>query len=128
MTARPLLDSDIPALGSFAAASGYPYPDLSTSVHIESIIVIADDQDRPIMACAAERIVQLYLWAAPGTSPAARLHALRLLHDAMSKELKALGYDSAEAFVPPSLAKRFGRRLMRTFQWTPNWPSFSHKT
>ena len=106
-----------------AAASGFPYPDFDSPL-IEDVWVVADEQDRPVMALAAERIVQLYLWAKPGAPPAERLHILRLLDEAVRPALKAYGYSEMNAFIPPELAKRFGRRLQRTFGWRPNWPSW----
>ena len=73
--------------------------------------------------CAAERIVQLYLWVGEG-SPASKLAAMRLLHAAMTPALKAKGYTEANGFLPPELAARFGRRLERSFGWRPNWKSW----
>lgn len=124
MRIRKLQDSDLPALRAMAEASGYPYPDLSNPL-IEAVHVVVDDQDQPIMACAAQRIVELYLFVSPeATHPAAKLHALRLLHDSMAAGLRAKGYGEANAFLPPSLAAQFGRRLERTFGWVRNWASW----
>lgn len=76
------------------------------------------------MACAAERIVQLYLYAGKEGHPAARLHAIRILHEAMRDKLHERCYSEANVFLPPTLAKSFGRRLERTFGWRINWPSW----
>jgi hypothetical protein len=108
-----------------AEASGFPYPELSAA-RIEAVVVVVDEQDRPVMACAAERLVQMYLWCGEFQRPHAKVFALRLLHEAMSEELKSKGYESAEAFLPPSLAKRFARRLEKMFAWRRNWPSWTH--
>ena len=78
------------------------------------------------MACAAERLVQLYLWCGEFERPHAAVYALRLLHEAMAAELQRKGYQSAEAFLPPTLAARFARRLEKTFGWRLNWPSWTH--
>lgn len=126
MTVRSLREADIPGLHAIADASGFPYPDLAAG-RLEAVLVVADDDDRPVMACAAERICQLYLWCGEFQRPHAKVFALRLLHEAMAKALKVKGYDSAEAFLPPSLAARFARRLERTFGWHPNWPSWTHR-
>ncbi len=125
MTVRPLHFSDIPKIREMFDKSGleYQFPDLLTS-KMEAVLVVVDDQDRPLMACAAERILQLYLWSAD-FAPAAKLHGIRLLHEAMAQELRRKGYNSVEAFIPPTMVKSFTRRLERMFQWTRNWPSWS---
>lgn len=125
MKTRRLRESDIPVLRAIAEASGFPYPDLSIAP-MEAIVVVVDDEDRPVMACAAERICQLYLWCGEFDRPHAKLFALRLLHETMAGELRRKGYKSAEAFLPPTLAERFARRLEKTFGWRPNWPSWTH--
>ena len=89
-------------------------------------MVVVDDDDRPIMVCAAKRLVELYLFCGPIERPHAKVHALRLIHEAMGKLLKVRGYASAEAFLPPTLAQKFGRRLQRSFGWVKNWPSWTH--
>lgn len=126
MRTRPLRESDIPLLRAMADASGFPYPDLSAA-RLEAVLVVVDDEDRPVMACAAERLVQMYLWSGTFQRPLAKVFALRLLHEAMSQELRRLGYTSVEAFLPPSLAKRFARRLEKTFGWIRNWPSWTYR-
>lgn len=126
MTVRPLRESDIPVLRAMAESSGFPYPELGAS-RLEAVLVVADDDDRPVMAAAAERLVQMYLWCGNFERPHAKVFALRLLHETMSKELKRKGYDSAEAFIPPSLAHRFAKRLEKTFGWVRNWPSWTHR-
>lgn len=126
MTTRPLRADDIPILRQFYSASGFAYdfPDLS---RMEAVLVVADENDRPIMAVAAEKLVQLYLFIGQEGHPAAKLHGIRLLHSAMSQELIRLGYNGAEAFIPPSIASVFGRRLERTFGWVKNWRSWTIK-
>jgi hypothetical protein len=125
MRTRSLKDSDIPALREMALKSGYPYPELSEA-RLEAVVVVVDDDDQPLMACAAERLVQLYLYCGEFQRPHAKVYALRLLHEAMAGELRRKGYASAEAFIPPALAKRFAKRLEKMFGWRPNWPSWTH--
>ena len=125
MRVRPLRDSDIPILKRLAESSGFEYPTNPSEGNIEAVLVVEDEDATIVMACAAERLVQLYLWADPDRHPAAKLGALRLLHTEMSKVLREKGYHSVEAFLPPSIAKQFGRRLERTFSWVKNWPSWT---
>jgi hypothetical protein len=125
MRTRPLKDSDVPVLRQMYEASGfgYQFPNFDSGM-FEAVVVVADDNDQPIMAAAAERIVQLYLLRGEIAHPAAALHAIRLLHEALRPALKEKGYREAEAFLPPAIAKSFGRRLMRSFGWLKNWPSY----
>ena len=122
MHTRALKQSDIPILRQMAEVSGFPYPD---PLKLEAIRVVVDDEDRPIMAAGAERLIQAYLWCGDFQRPHAKVFALRLLHEDMIARLKAKGYDGIEAFLPPTLAKRFARRLEKTFGWKPNWPSWN---
>jgi len=128
MTTRALRKSDIPALRKMFERSGFEYvfPDL-TGPLMETVVVIADENDQPIAAAAGERIIQLYLWldeTALG-HPAAKMRCIRELHEEMAGKLRKKGYNSAEAFLPPNVAESFGRRLIRSFGWRPNWASFS---
>ena len=124
MTVRQLRLSDIPILQEMAERSGFPYPDLNTEP-LELVHVVVDDEDRPLMACAAKRILELYLWSGEFERPLAKVHALRLLHDTMSQMFRAKGYREANVFLPPVLASRFARRLEKTFGWVKNWPSWA---
>lgn len=128
MNVRPLRATDIPVLRAMAEASGFPYPDLSVSREtLETVLVLADDEDKPIMAAAADRLVQIYLWSGHFERPLAAKRALRLLHDAMGAKLRDLGYDSGLVFLPQSIAERFGRRLQRSFGWVKTWPCWERR-
>lgn len=126
MTIRPYRKEDSLALFAMFKRSKleYSFPDLSGPL-MESVLVITDEQDRPIAGVAAERICQLYLWMDESQHPAAKLRWIRELHEAMAKALKCKGYSEANCFVPPKLEKSFGRRLMKNFGWVSNWPSFA---
>lgn len=120
---RTLQASDIPILGAMADASGFPYPSLNHP-HIEAVLVITDDADKPIMACAAKRLIELYLYVDPACSAAVKMAALNVLHRSMPAELRAKGYNSCEVYVPPHIAGKFGKRLERTWGWVKNWPNW----
>ncbi len=121
MKARPIEPSDIPILKEWAGASGFPY------IEPVNALVITDDDDRPIMACASRPIVELYLWA-DGERPApVKLAALRMLHAELTPTMKQQGFNEVNAFLPPTIAETFGRRLVRSFGWVKNWPSYYKK-
>lgn len=125
MRTRILRSDDIPILREFYTESefAYNFPDLEK---LEAVVVVVDENDRPLMAAAAERLIQLYLFCPQDGHPAAKLHGIRLLHQAMVVKLREKGYNSAEAFLPPSIALRFGRRLERSFGWWRNaWTSWT---
>ena len=121
MKTRPVKPSDIPILKEWAADSGFPY------IEPVNAMVVTDDEDRPIMACASRPIIELYLWADASRTPPLKLHALRMLHDDLAPIMKRQGFDEVNAFLPPTISQTFGRRLTRSFGWVKNWPSFCKK-
>ncbi len=127
MIVRNIVADDIPALRKMYAESGYAYtfPDL-TGPLMETVLVAVDEDDGSILgAIAAERIVQSYLLLDQSTHPAVKLNVIRRFHHELAIQLKAKNYSSLEAFLPPPIAEKFGRRLMRTFGWIKSWPCYS---
>lgn len=125
MTVRPLKASDIPLIEESYRKLGFSYemPDLNGSA-IEYASVVVDSEDQPVMAFAAERILQSYLFPIREMYPAAKLSAVRMLHEAGAIDLRAKGYHELNAFLPPEVEKSFGKRLSRTFGWARNWVSY----
>ncbi len=119
MTCRPLRQSDIPILKRYADASDFPYPDFGDP-HIEAFLVVVDSEDRPIVAVAAKRLVELYGYFDPTCSPSLRMKAIGMLHECMATALRDKGYTIASAGIDPRIAKAFGRRLERSFGWIKN--------
>jgi hypothetical protein len=126
MQIRTLENSDLPILAAMAEKSQFPYPD-PQSPKVEAVFVVTDDDGKPIMACAALAIVELYLFCDDEFDTYEKLHALRLLHEQMGKTLIEKGWCEVNCFIPPQIALRFGRRLERTFAWLKNWPSWYRK-
>ena len=131
MQVRPLRESDIPILQEFARTSGFPYPAFDDP-HIEAVLVVVDSVDRPIVAGAAKGLIELYGYFDPEAPPVLLMRALGALHEGMSETLRAKLYNSAECFVPPSIERTFGGRLMRgirsprfLWKWAKNWHSFT---
>lgn len=123
MTCRPLKPSDIPILKRRAEASGFPYPQFDDPL-IEAFIVVADSDDNPIFALAVKRLIEGYGYFDSSRSAVVQAAALRLAHEQIPKMLRDKMYTSIEVFIPPQIAKRFGRILERTFGWVKNWPSW----
>ncbi len=123
MKTRPMTAEDVPSIENLISASNLPYPSLSSPL-IETVQVVENDNGEIVAAFIAERLVQGYLLMT-SMPPHAKLHAIRMLHEAAPTTLKAKGYNGCEAYIPPSLAVKFGRRLERSFKWTQNWRSWN---
>ncbi len=123
---RAMKPADIPTLRQMYEFSGFAYdfPDLR-GPNMECVLVAVDDNDVPIGAIAAERIVQAYLFLDEVMHPAAKMRIIRQFHEQLAIQLRAKNYHSLEAFLPPPIAESFGKRLMRSFGWVRAWPSFS---
>lgn len=153
MLVRPYTDADLGALRRAHASQGfdYPFPDLRDPIFV-SKLVLEDDAGRVAMASLARLTCEMYLLVDRGalrgdermldsgaecratsrglgqraaTDDGRERYAQMLaLHAACEQDLLAKGLDDANAWLPPSIAKRFGRRLealgwIRDDGWTP---------
>lgn len=144
MLIRDYTESDLDALRAMHASQGldYAFPDLADPIFI-SKLVVEDDSGRPVMASLARLTCEIYLLIDRGSrstialsdrslnsrlggagSPRDRYEWLLTLHAAGERDLLARGLDDAHAWLPPSIARRFGRRLdalgwVRDDSWTP---------
>lgn len=138
MLVREYTESDLDALRAMHASQDfdYPFPDLGDPIYV-SKLVLEDDGGRPVMASLARLTCEMYLLVdrarvaesvpanrARGTKPRQRYEWLLALHAAGERDLLARGLDDAHAWLPPSIARRFGRRLetlgwVRDDAWTP---------
>ncbi|HUJ33266.1 MAG TPA: hypothetical protein VLY23_18435 [Candidatus Acidoferrum sp.] len=102
----------------------YAFPDIADPLFL-SKLVVEDAGGRPVMASLARLTCEVYLLADPKTgSPRERYARLLALHAAGERDLLGRGLDDAHAWLPPSIANRFGRRLavlgwIRDDAWTP---------
>ena len=121
-----MIDSDEPALRQMHERTGFAYkfPDLKGPM-TEAVVVVADENNEPVAAAIAERLVQVSLLLKEGGHPSAKLHFVKILHEGLATELSSRGYHEVNCFLPPEIERSFGRRLMRTFSWVRNWPSFA---
>ena len=126
MLIREYTESDLDALRKMHTAQGfdYPFPDLADPIFV-SKLVLEDADARPVMASLARLTCEIYLLADPTAGqPRERLTRLLALHQAGEADLLARGLDDAHAWLPPRIAKRFGRRLeslgwLRDNSWIP---------
>ncbi len=123
---REYTDSDLNALVAMHRAQGfdYPFPDLRDPIFV-SKLVLTDDAGAPVMAALARLTCEMYLLVDPQAgTPRERYARLLELHRTGAADLRAHGLHDAHAWLPPRIAKRFGRRLqqlgwLRDDAWTP---------
>jgi hypothetical protein len=139
MQIRDYKPSDLPALQSIHQAQrfDYPLPDLGNPLFTTKIILTDSDfaaNENSAPATAAEKIrgaaflrltAEAYLLLDPehGT-PYDRWHALLALHAATEREAWQRGLEDVHAWLPPPIAKKFGKRItqlgwQRDDTWTP---------
>jgi hypothetical protein len=126
MRVRAYSDSDHEALRRMHALQGfdYPFPDIADPIFV-SKLVVENEEGCAVMASLARLTCEMYLLLDPAAgSPQERYGRLLALHNAGERDLLARGLDDAHAWLPPEIAKRFGRRLgalgwIRDDAWTP---------
>jgi len=86
------------------------------------------DSSRVTMAILQRLTAETYLLHDPAAgTPRRRWQSFLALHDAARSAAAARGLDDVQAFLPPSIARAFGRRLTR-LGWTRDpWPCFSRR-
>jgi hypothetical protein len=150
---REYSEDDLNTLRQIHSSQGfdYPFPNLSDPIFVSKLI-LEDDAGRVAMASLARLTCEMYLLVDRGAArkdersadSASETHAGRgkrvrsalgrdaqeryaqmlALHAACEQDLLARGLDDVHAWLPPSVAKRFGRRLealgwIRDDGWTP---------
>jgi hypothetical protein len=83
---------------------------------------------RVMMAILQRLTAETYLLHDPGAgTPRQRWQRFLALHDAARIHAATRGLDDVQAFLPPRIARAFGRRLAR-LGWTRDpWPCFSRR-
>jgi hypothetical protein len=145
---REYTPSDLDALRLMHAAQGfgYPLPDLESPLFLSKLVLEDDGEEggsgrevadhnspsshppRVTMAILQRLTAETYLLHDPGAgTPRQRWQSFLALHDAARAAAAAHGLDDVQAFLPPQIARAFGRRLSR-LGWTRDpWPCFSRR-
>lgn len=126
MLIRGYTPADLDALRRMHARQGFDYafPDIDDPIFL-SKLVVEDEAGRAVMASLARLTCEIYLLADPAAgTPRERLSAIAALDRAGEEDLRSRGLDDAHAWLPPPVARRFGRRLetlgwIRDDAWTP---------
>jgi hypothetical protein len=112
MEVRAYTDADFESLREMHAAQGfgYAFPDFNDPLFLVRSIV--EEDGRPRMAAFLRLTAEAYLLADPREgSPRQRWRWLLVLHEAVRQEAAARGLADVQAFLPPRVARAFGRRL-----------------
>jgi hypothetical protein len=109
--------------GGREVAGGDSLPELSPRRRVSS-----GKSSRVTMAILQRLTAETYLLHDPAAgTPRQRWQNFLALHDAALRDGAARGLDDAQAFLPPQIARSFGRRLAR-LGWTRDpWPCFSRR-
>ncbi|HVB99007.1 MAG TPA: hypothetical protein VNJ12_06700 [Candidatus Dormibacteraeota bacterium] len=126
MKIREYRAEDLDHLRQMHARQGfrYPMPDVEDSSFLVRA-VLEDDDGVPVMAALARLTSEVYLLADPeAATPRERFRRLLALHDAARREGWRRGLDDAHCWLPPRIAKGFGRRLGRLGWREPAWACY----
>jgi len=134
MRVREYNDADLGALVTMHRAQGFDYalPDLADPIFVSKLVLEDGDSSgtgkgasKIVMASLARLTCEMYLLVDPNAgTPRDRYARLVELQRAGANDLRGRGLDDAHAWLPPPIAKRFGRRLealgwLRDDAWTP---------
>ena len=125
MLVREYQESDLAQLQAIHAAQGFDYklPDLSNPLFVTKLVLAKDDA---IVGAALLRLTaEAYLLLDPRAgTPRQRWQWLLALHAAAERDGWQRGLEDVHAWLPPPIAKNFGKRLahlgwVRDNAWTP---------
>jgi hypothetical protein len=145
---REYKSSDLDALRRMHAAQGfgYPLPDLESPLFLSKLVLEDNGEEiglgreeadanspsakssRVKMAILQRLTAETYLLHDPAAgTPRRRWKCFLALHEAARGAAIVGGLDDVQAFLPPPIARAFGRRLAK-LGWTRDpWPCFSRR-
>lgn len=158
MRIREYAPADLSELRRMHAAQGfgYPFPNLGNPLFL-SKLVLEDNADgtlgreeadrdplfkesceigsshetssRVVMAVLLRLTAETYLLHDPAAgTPRLRWQRFLALHDVAQKDAQARGLEDVQAFLPPRVARAFGRRLSRLGWAQDPWHCFTRMT
>jgi hypothetical protein len=132
MLIREYREGDLEALKAIHARQdfSYEFPHLENPLFLTKIVLTDGESDgtsgQQILAAALLRLTaEAYLLLDPASgSPREKWQRLLALHDAARRDAWRRGLEDVHAWLPPPIAKKFGRRLsrlgwIRDDAWTP---------
>ena len=132
MPVRQYQESDLAELRRIYSVQQFPYafPDLRDPLFLTKIVVTGDN-NRILGAALLRLTAEAYLLLDPRQgSPRQRWQALLALHDAAQHDAQRGGLEDVHAWLPPRIARNFGRRIerlgwRRDDEWTPYCKRFN---
>jgi hypothetical protein len=128
MRIREYTPGDLEALRQMHAAQGfgYPLPNLDSPMFVSKLVL--EEEEGVTMAILQRLTAETYLLHDPEAgTPRQRWQRFLALHDAARRHAAAKGLDDVQAFLPPRIARAFGRRLSQ-LGWTRDpWPCFTRQ-
>ena len=127
MLIREYRDSDLAALRAVHAAQGFDYafPDLRNPLFVTKLVLTPGAAEPVIGAVLLRLTAEAYLLLDPRAgTPRQRWHWLLALHAAAERDAWQRGLEDVHAWLPPRIAKTFGKRVARLGwrrddTWTP---------
>jgi hypothetical protein len=137
MRIREYTEADLDALRAIHAAQGFDYklPDLSNPLFITKLVLAEQNvapggataaRDETILGAALLRLTaEAYLLLDPQAgTPRERWQWLLALHAATERDAWQRGLEDVHAWLPPQIARKFGKRMerlgwVRDDVWTP---------
>jgi len=129
MLVREYKPEDLDQLKGIHAVQNFPYafPDLQNPLFLTKIVLTdGEGSDEKIRGAAFLRLTaEAYLLLDPQSgTPQQRWQSLLTLHEAARRNAWQRGLEDVHAWLPPAIAKKFGRRIeqlgwQRDDAWTP---------
>jgi hypothetical protein len=126
---------------------GYPFPELESPLFLSKLVLEEDANDeqgrevdgnslpahsslasspRIVMAVLQRLTAETYLLHDPRAgTPRQRWQCFLALHQAAQRAAAARGLNDVQAFLPPPVARAFGRRLERLGWVRDPWPCYT---
>jgi hypothetical protein len=125
MRIREYRPGDLRELQRIHAAQNFPYgfPNLENPLFVTKIVLTDGNAIRGAALLRLTAEAYLLLDPSQGT-PRARWQSLLALHAAAQQDAWQRGLEDVHAWLPPAIAKKFGRRIdqlgwLRDDAWTP---------
>lgn len=129
MPVRAYAEDDLAELQRIHSAQNFPYafPDLLNPLFLTKIVLTdGEGPEQKIRGAALLRLTaEAYLLLDPSQgTPRERWQSLLALHAAAQQDAWQRGLEDVHAWLPPTIAKKFGRRIerlgwLRDDAWTP---------
>ena len=125
MLVREYREPDLAQLRAIHAEQGFDYalPDLGNPLFVTKLVLA---QDGIVVGAALLRLTaEAYLLLDPSAgTPRQRWQWLLALHEATNRDAWRRGLEDVHAWLPPPIARKFGKRLarlgwLRDDTWTP---------